>query len=98
VKNVLKEKDTLKSLKKLKDVDHLLDVEGMDVVKTKPRVRYLGDGSYKITDETLCLLVGEYNFWIIHDGLIEDVNELSPEEIVARLKRYADDRKERGAK
>ncbi len=95
---MLKEKDTLKSLNKLKDVDHLLDEEGMKVVKTKPRVRYLGDGSYKITDETLCLLVGEYNFWIIHDGEIEDVNELSPEEIVEKLKKYSEDKKERGAR
>ena len=84
-------------MNKLKDVDHLLEEEGIEV-KTKPRVRYLGDGSYKITDETLCMLVGEYDFWIIHDGVIEDVNELSAEEILAKLKKYADDKKERSAK
>ncbi|MFP4609080.1 MAG: hypothetical protein ACLFNY_05820 [Candidatus Aenigmatarchaeota archaeon] len=95
---MIKEKDSLKSLDKIKEIDHLLDVEGMDVVKTKPYARYLGDDSYKITDETLCVLAGEYDLFFIHDGVIEEINDLSAEEIVAKIKEYADDKKRMKAK
>ena len=95
---MIKGEGSLKSLDKLKNIDHLLDVEGIDVIKTKPHVRYLGDNSYEINDETLCMLAGEYNIWIIHDGEIEDVNELSPKEIVGKLKKYAEGKKEKGDK
>ncbi|MEF8874804.1 MAG: hypothetical protein V5A88_09095 [Candidatus Thermoplasmatota archaeon] len=95
---MIKEKHGLKSLDKLKEIDHLLDFEEMDVIKSKPHARYLGDDSYKITDGTLCVLAGEYNLWVIHDGVIEEVNDLSSGEIVAKIRKYVHEKKERRTK
>lgn len=84
----------LKGIDKLQEIDHLLGEKGVDIVRTKPRAQYLGDDSYKVTDETLCMLVGENNILIIHDGLVEVVDDLSPEEIVSKIQRYANEKKE----
>ncbi|MEF8874089.1 MAG: hypothetical protein V5A88_05400 [Candidatus Thermoplasmatota archaeon] len=77
----------IENQEKLKEINHLL--KGEDVIKNKPQPRDLADDSYEITNETLCILSSEYNILIIHDGVAEMVNDLSPEEIVEKIKEYA---------
>ncbi len=90
------EKKRVKNQDKLKEINHLLEKEGVDITKHRPKPRYLKDESYEITDETLCILSSAYNILIIHNGKVEKVNDLSPEEIVGKIKEYA--RKEREEK
>jgi len=89
---------SIKNQHKLKDINHLLELEGVNLGKTKPRAQYLGNKTYRVTNETLCVLVSDDNILIIHDGFVERVNELSPEEIVQKLKKYVNEKKEKKAK
>ncbi len=90
------EKDKkIENQEKLRKINSLLEEEGEDIIKNEPRARDLGNESYEISDETLCILSSEYNLLIIHDGMAEMVNDLSPEEIVEKLRKYAEEKGEK---
>jgi len=80
-----------KTLDKFEEVNALLDEEEKKKIKKEPKVKDLGDEDTEICEGTLCLLSSEYNILIIHEGKVEKVNDLSPEEIVEKIEEYTDE-------